>query len=172
METFAPVSGMLVCVGGTGEYVKKEDYNHLSRRLDLAQDYIKEMDQVIDNFNVANSCINPLEDLKIAIAKLKTERDTYLSHLEGGIPPNAGYQYIIVNGQKFKYDLYQIGYEEIVKLANTGRTAIHSVTYFLRGDLHVFGRGYIDSHKGMLLPGEFIRCYSGMSFTAVVTDNA
>ena len=37
--------------------------------------HLKEFDAVIDSEHIANSCINPLEDLKIAIRALKAERD-------------------------------------------------------------------------------------------------
>ena len=49
--------------------------NDLLRELAAALKLIAEMDRVIDDAGVARSCINPLEDLKIAIDALKKERD-------------------------------------------------------------------------------------------------
>ena len=41
------------------------------RKYKQAKDYIEKMDAVIDDLNIAKSCINPLEDLKRAILALK-----------------------------------------------------------------------------------------------------
>lgn len=33
IQTFTPVSGMIVCTGGTGDYVKKSDYDSVVSEL-------------------------------------------------------------------------------------------------------------------------------------------
>lgn len=49
------------------------------RKLESRNDYIRQLDRVIDDERVADSCINPLEDLQRAIRKLKLDRDTALA---------------------------------------------------------------------------------------------
>jgi hypothetical protein len=63
---------------GLPAMVKRSDYDALFARLRESEAalvrervYIKRMDSVIDDLRVAQSCINPLEDLRIAITKLK-----------------------------------------------------------------------------------------------------
>ena len=41
------------------------------RKYKRAEDYIEKMDAVIDDLNIAKSCINPLEDLTRAITAVK-----------------------------------------------------------------------------------------------------
>jgi hypothetical protein len=72
---------------------------------------------------------------------------------------------ITVNGRDFKWEHEIIPYEEVVALANTGRTALHSVTYFWRGDGDV-------QRSGILYPEKCVTVADNMRFTAVVTDNA
>lgn len=50
-------------------------FDRLALRLKNADRYIRDMDLVIDEFNIAVSCINPLEDLRRAVAALVSERD-------------------------------------------------------------------------------------------------
>ena len=45
------------------------------RKQKRAEDYIEKMDAVIDDLNIAKSCINPLEDLKRATTALKERAD-------------------------------------------------------------------------------------------------
>jgi hypothetical protein len=72
---------------------------------------------------------------------------------------------ITVNGRDYKWEHEIIPYEEVVALANTGRTALHSVTYFWRGDGDV-------QRSGILYPEKSVAVADKMRFTAVVTDNA
>lgn len=47
-----------------------EEVGDLRTKLIKAQDKLAEFDEVIDDFNIAVSCINPLEDLKNSIKAL------------------------------------------------------------------------------------------------------
>ena len=50
--------------------------------LDKYKGYFHDMDRIIDDLHVAESCINPFEDLKIAITKLKARAEAAESELE------------------------------------------------------------------------------------------
>ena len=60
----------------TDQYLEKAEQaeaerDEARRQYKQAKDYIKKMDSVIDDLKCAQSCINPLEDLKRATTALK-----------------------------------------------------------------------------------------------------
>lgn len=70
---------------------------------------------------------------------------------------------ITINGRRQTVQADRLSYDQIVQLAATGRTGLHSVTYH--------GAGSPNS-EGILAPGEWVQIKDGTHLSAMVTDNA
>jgi len=67
---------------------------------------------------------------------------------------------LTVNGRTNTLHVEELSYEDIVDLANTGRTAPYTVMWAGGGQ------------EGILVPGQSMRVCNGMRITALITDNA
>ena len=65
------------------EYCTVQQLQSVTAAKEKAEAHLKLFDQVIDEEHIAESCINPLEDLKIAIRKLKAQLTASRTECEG-----------------------------------------------------------------------------------------
>jgi hypothetical protein len=77
---------------------------------------------------------------------------------------------ITINAQKKDVQATHLTYQEIVDMADSGRSkqALHSITYSVRGTGDKQGW----ERSGLISPGQTLELADGMHISAMVTDNA
>ena len=91
--------------------------------------------------------------------------DKIAGHEPDCVSTNGVLKKIIVNGRQVVTDKTVLTYEDIVSMADTGRTALHSIAYS--------GPRVGDYRRcGEIHPGKLLEVEDGLIITAVVTDNA